>query len=698
MNISEIIIPICMSTTLLTIKKAINLRNHKNDFYVSYCFKMTDYLYKSISKITSLKKTKEGASKILRGIVKKSSKSRGFFIDDLKYDSQYKLGKREIFKAMPGDLVQFTLTQKGWAKIQKVISENTNEFIGTIFVRGKRFYTSLLGFENDFKILIKDPFDKQLKNGAIGKFIMRKQPQENHLPEASLLSIFDLENEIDLAYEMAVTSHNLRREWPKAVINESKKLKNKKFENEFVKDLRDKIFVTIDGKSAKDFDDAVLGERDEKGNLILYVAIADVGRYIDVNSNLDKEAFERGTSVYFSNKVIPMLPEELSNDLCSLKPNEDRFCLVCKTTVSKDGELSKTSFFEAIINSKSRLTYGTVTKEIEKGQFNKAYANSLSVLHEIYKRLKDQRKRRGSLELDVPSYVPKFSDQKITKFISSPREISHMMIEEFMLAANISAAKLSIKHGIPSVYRVHPKPDILKVKALESFLRSRKINAVLDSGSDIGKLTSLIEIAEDRKDKDIIHSQILYSMSLATYEANVAEHYALNYAHYSHFTSPIRRYPDLLVHRAIKSLIQTHKGEVRISDDPISDKYPYDYDKLVDLSKECSTKERIAEKAERDALTYLKCSFASENVGKPFNGRIVGVTNFGIFIHLTELNIEGLCHVKNFPRSEYYVFDEDSKMLQSNSSRHSYSLGDKVKTVIEKVDFFSQKIDLSLEK
>ncbi len=653
---------------------------------------------KSISKINSLKKTQEGTSKILRGIVKKSNKSRGFFIDDIKYDSQYKLSKKEIFKAMPGDLVQFTLTQKGWARIQKVISENTNEFIGSIFVRGKRFYTSILGFENDLKILIKDPLNKELKNGAIGKFVMRKQPKENHLPEASLLSLFDLENEIDLAYEMAVTSHDLKRDWSKAVINESKKLKSKKFEQKFVKDLRDKIFVTIDGKSAKDFDDAVLGEKDEKGNLILYVAIADVGRYIDKESNLDKEAFERGTSVYFSNKVIPMLPEVLSNDLCSLKPNEDRFCLVCKTTVSKNGELSNTSFFEAIINSKSRLTYGTVTKEIEKGQFNKIYDDSLKVLCEIYKRLKDKRKQRSSLELDVPSYVPKFSDQKITKFISIPREISHMMIEEFMLAANISAAELSIKHRIPSVYRVHPKPDILKVKALESFLRSRKINAVLDDGSDIHKLTQLLELAKDRKDRNIIHSQILYSMSLATYEADVSPHYALNYKFYSHFTSPIRRYPDLLVHRAIKSLIETHNGEVKISDDPVFTEYPYSYDQLVNLSKECSIKERIAEKAERDALSYLKCSFASDNLGKPFNGQITGVTNFGIFIHLKELNIEGLCHVKNFPRSEYYVFDEDSKMLQSNSSRHSYSLGDEVKAAIQKVDFFSQRIDLSLEK
>jgi len=628
------------------------------------------------------------------GIVKKSKKSKGFYVEDDR-ESQFKLGKKEVYKIMPGDLVKFSLGKKEWAFIEEVVERNTKEFIGSTFTRGKKLYCSPIGFENDIRVAISGDVPKTMNLSSLVKVKMTKQPEEGQLAEAYIEKTFT--SGLELAYEIAISNHKIKTDWSKSVINEANKLKLLEEGNGHYEDLRDKTFVTIDGKSAKDFDDAVLGEKDEDGNYILYVAIADVARFVKQGSLIDQEAAERGTSVYFTQRVVPMLPEIISNDLCSLKPNEDRFCLVCKTVVDKSGTLKDSIFFEAQINSKARLTYENLSEEIEKGKLNKTYSKSIKNLLEIYERLKRNKENRGALELEVPFYVPKFNDNKITKFISSKRSITHMMIEEFMLAANIATAEICLKLNMPSLYRVHPKPDLLKINHLKDFVRSRKINIKLDEGNSVSQLSKLVEMVEDRKDKQIMHLQILQSLSLATYEAEVSEHFALGYKAYSHFTSPIRRYPDLIVHRTIKKLIKANNGSISIQDS-INLKKLYSKDNLEKLAKECSTKERNAEKAERDALNHLKCEFANENIGNSFKGQITGVTNFGLFIHLLEVNIEGLCHIKHLPKNEYYVYDEPSQMLQSNSSKHSYSLGDFLKVKIEKVDVFSQRVDLRILK
>ena len=628
------------------------------------------------------------------GIVKKSKKSKGFYVEDDR-ESQFKLGKKEVYKIMPGDLVKFSLGKKEWAFIEEVVERNTKEFIGSTFTRGKKLYCSPIGFENDIRVAISGDVPKTMNLSSLVKVKMTKQPEEGQLAEAYIEKTFT--SGLELAYEIAISNHKIKTDWSKSVINEANKLKLLEEGNGHYEDLRDKTFVTIDGKSAKDFDDAVLGEKDEDGNYILYVAIADVARFVKQGSVIDQEAAERGTSVYFTQRVVPMLPEIISNDLCSLRPNEDRFCLVCKTVVDKNGALKDSIFFEAQINSKARLTYENLSEEIEKGKLNKTYSKSIKNLLEIYERLKRNKENRGALELEVPFYVPKFNDNKITKFISSKRSITHMMIEEFMLAANIATAEICLKLNMPSLYRVHPKPDLLKINHLKDFVRSRKINIKLDEGNSVSQLSKLVEMVEDRKDKQIMHLQILQSLSLATYEAEVSEHFALGYKAYSHFTSPIRRYPDLIVHRTIKKLIKANNGSISIQDS-INLKKLYSKDNLEKLAKECSTKERNAEKAERDALNHLKCEFANENIGNSFKGQITGVTNFGLFIHLLEVNIEGLCHIKYLPKNEYYVYDEPSQMLQSNSSKHSYSLGDFLKVKIEKVDVFSQRVDLRILK
>ena len=276
------------------------------------------------------------------GVVKKSKKSKGFYVEDNR-ESQFKLGKKEVYKIMPGDLVKFSLGKKEWAFIEEVVERNTKEFIGSTFTRGKKLYCSPIGFENDIRVAISGDVPKTMNLSSLVKVKMTKQPEEGQLAEAYIEKTFT--SGLELAYEIAISNHKIKTDWSKSVINEANKLKLLEEGNGHYEDLRDKTFVTIDGKSAKDFDDAVLGEKDEDGNYILYVAIADVARFVKQGSVIDQEAAERGTSVYFTQRVVPMLPEIISNDLCSLRPNEDRFCLVCKTVVDKKGTLKDSIFF-----------------------------------------------------------------------------------------------------------------------------------------------------------------------------------------------------------------------------------------------------------------------------------------------------------------------------------------------------------------
>ena len=640
----------------------------------------------------------------LVGYFQKPKGSRSYCIVDQTSEKTYKIGGAELHKAFPGDLVHYHVTPKGWASIDKVVKNNTENFIGKLKKKGKALFSSPVGLEDIVRIKITGDVPNKISTEALVEIIITKQPASKIMGEGYIKRIISEDNILEMASALSVSKHNLRTEWNKSIVQDSQRLaKTLIGPEEGYVDLREKSFVTIDGKTAKDFDDAVFSEKNASGELILYVAIADVGRFVTPGSAMDIEAEERGTSVYFTQKVIPMLPEIISNDLCSLRPKEDRYCLVCKTSLSQEGEPKEVEFFQAIINSKARLTYENVAEQMKVNKFSDPYSQSLKNLVDIYKILKKAKKNRGALELDIPFYVPQFNGNKINKFINTSRNEAHLLIEECMLLANICAAKILMKAKIPSIYRIHPKPDPLKIKNLEGFARSRKININLGNDGKVKELSNLVDMTKDRKDKETIHMQILQSLSLAIYATEVSEHFALGYPAYTHFTSPIRRYPDLMVHRALKSLIKTTQDGI-ISLSTIrhltanKDLYPYNSDSVEDIASGSSTKERVAEKAEREAINYLKCEFAKDNIGNEFKGVISGVTNFGLFIHLDSIHIEGLCHIKYLPRREYYEFDENSKMLKSTSSNHCYSLGDNLLVKVKDVDLTTQRIDIEILK
>ena len=636
------------------------------------------------------------------GFLKKSRGNRFKVIDD-QSETHFKVSNKELKKAFVGDKVQCSITRNGWAVIEKVIERNTNHFVGTVTKYGKNFKAFPLETGKFNPVLIQGDVPKKLKINSLVKVKLTQQPNINLQPMGRIELIFN-ESDIETkANEIAISKFNLRTEWPKGVINEVRKLNKTNLNKRKRKNLTSLPFVTIDGKKAKDFDDAVYAEKDNKGDFNLYVAIADVANYVKTGSFIDEEAKARGTSIYFTNKVLPMLPEELSNKLCSLKPNEERQCLICKIKLNKFGIPCKTLFFEGKIKSKARLTYEETSKYFETRDYPNKIGSSLKCLKELFELLKKQRSERSALDLLVPEYEPRFIRGKVDRFFKADRKLAHRVIEECMLLANISAAQILYESNFPSIYRIHPKPDSQGIKQLEAFARTRNINIKMNDEGDIKDFYQLSQAALERKDKEIIHMQILQSLKVATYSEKLSGHFALAYGAYTHFTSPIRRYPDLMVHRILKELIKESPNyEIRVGEVSLtksnSMNYPFNSKAIEKVAYESSLKERLAEKASRDAKKTIKCELASERINKFFKGHISEITNFGIFVHLTELGIEGLCHIKNLPGDNYYLFDETSKSLMGKTSGHSYFLGNSISVRIKSVDIPAQRIDLEITK
>ena len=637
---------------------------------------------------------------VLGTVIYKPRKS--YILEEISLN-KYKLGEKELKKIFPGDLVSCSISNKGWATINKVIQTNTKEVLTELRSSNKKWVATPISFGHQFNISIEGKTPDKIKNGSLSKVIITRQPNERNIALGRIDNLIDTSNIVKKATDISIIKNEIQEEWPVALIQELDEIRNKPNQGTESKriDLRKKAFVTIDGKSAKDFDDAVFAETNKLGNINLYIAIADVSHFIGSESELDKEAKKRGTSIYFPEKVIPMLPEHISNDLCSLRPNKDRLVLVSCIEIDPKGHLVDAIFFEGIINSKARLIYEEIEDELKKENDNNIYYESLKTLKESYQILKRSKLDRGALELDIPQYMPIIKNNEVSKFISSKRQTSHLIIEECMLLANICAASLLSKASIPSIYRVHPKPDKDRIKKLESFVRSKGLNVKLSPEVKVKELSQLASSVKDKKNAPMFHLQILQTLALAKYETEVSEHFALSYSAYTHFTSPIRRYPDLMVHRAIKALIHNSKTEKVSLNNIVPTRldrpsYPYDLEDINKIAIESSRLERKAESASRDVIKTLKCECALNNTNKEFSGIVQTVTNFGLFILIKQLNIEGLCHIKFLPRNEFYAYDEVSQSLTSSKSGHKYSLGDELKVKVKKVDIFAQLIDIEI--
>ncbi len=474
--------------------------------------------------------------------------------------------------------------------------------------------------------------------------------------------------------EVALRSYDIPHVWPAAVEKEAAKLKPEVAEKDKEKriDLRQVPFVTIDGEDARDFDDAVYAEAKRGGGWRLFVAIADVSHYVKVGSALDEEAARRGNSVYFPERVIPMLPEVLSNGLCSLNPLVDRLAMVCEMTLSKAGKLTGYQFYEAVIHSHARLTYTKVSQLLEHPDSVEAenlrqqlpgVVPHLQQLYALYKALLAGRHVRGAIDFETQETRIVFgADRKISEIRPTQRNDAHRLIEECMLCANVATARFLQKHAIPALYRVHDGPPQEKLNNLRQFLGELGLSLGRGKAAPTpGDYQELLEKIHDRADFRLIQTVMLRSLSQAVYSPDNNGHFGLNYDAYTHFTSPIRRYPDLLVHRAIRSVIRSkaetpHVQRAGAASMPKARIYPYDELRLDQLGEQCSMTERRADEATRDVTNWLKCEYMRERVGETFPGVITAVTGFGLFVELTDIFVEGLVHVTALP-GDYYHFD-----------------------------------------
>jgi len=632
---------------------------------------------------------------LIKGYVVGHKDGFGFVVPD-EGGSDLFLNARQMRTVFPDDVVLVRvcdIDHRGRREgvIIEVVERNTQELVGRFIDESgtSRVEPSNQRIRHD--ILIPPDFVGGAHHGQMVIVKIIEQPTLSTRPVGKVIEILGDHMAPGMEIDIAIRNHQIPHEWPDTVLREAKKfskeVSDKMLDGRF--DLRDCSFVTIDGEDAKDFDDAVYCERRAQGGWLLYVAIADVGYYVQPNTALDKEAFNRGNSVYFPGRVVPMLPEILSNELCSLKPNENRLTMVCEMVITTTGKISRYRFLEAVIRSHARLTYNQVYALIEKNDktLKNTFADlipSLNTLYEVYRVLYVARCKRGAIDFDLPETKIIFGEgRKIERIIALERNSAHRLIEECMLCANICAAQFLLKNETGGLYRIHEGPSPEKLIDLRKFLDEIGLKLPgrkIPSPSDYAKLLTMIH---ERPDAHLIQTVLLRSLSQALYSPNNKGHFGLAFDAYTHFTSPIRRYPDLIVHRAIQKVLQ-RKTKFDVFD-PLLEKY----------GEHCSMTERRADDATREAVDWLKCEYMMDKVGEEFAAVISSVTSFGFFIELADIYVEGLVHISAL-RNDYYQFDPIKHALFGERTGKRFRLGDGVQVKLVRVDLDKREMDFML--
>ncbi|EYS38141.1 ribonuclease R, partial [Acinetobacter baumannii 25569_4] len=513
-------------------------------------------------------------------------------------------------------------------------------------------------------------------------------PTREEFATAHIIQSMADKADTEIIIPQTILEFGLPYEFPDEVIKEAESFKEPaEQDREGRVDLRDLALVTIDGEDARDFDDAVYAEKRPGGGYRVVVAIADVSHYVRLDSALNEEAEERGTSVYFPHFVLPMLPEALSNGLCSLNPHVDRLCMVCDLKLSRTGRVTGYEFYPAVMHSKARLTYTQVGQYFEGATDaipkDRDIHKSLNTLFQLYQILKNLRVDRHAMEFEtIETYMTFDELGGIKEILPRTRNDAHKLIEECMLLANVAAAEYALEHDIPMLYRVHEAPEFSRIQKVKDFVKL--LGLPFPDQPTQADYQKVIEATKDRIDAPSIHAVLLRSMMQAYYGAKNAGHYGLAYEAYTHFTSPIRRYPDLLLHRAIKAHLKQKP-------------YPLSGAALDDAGEHFSQTERRADEASRSVTTWLKCHYMQQHLGDEFIGIVSAVTEFGLFVTLKDLYVDGMIHISQLG-DDFFIYDQASQNLIGQNRGQVFGLGDEVKIQVAGVNLEERKIDFQLIK
>lgn len=631
-----------------------------------------------------LKKKKENLENCIKGVFRGNEKGFGFVKIDGQ-DEEIYISRGNTKDAVNGDEVLIKIiddTVEGnrkEGKIVKTINHKRNEIVGT-FTKRKNF-----GFvvpdDREFNtdiFISKKSFNKAKNNQKVVVKIT-KFPQGNKSAEGEITEIIGGINEAGVDMLSLIKEYNLPYEFPDDVILEAQKVENKITKKDLQNrlDLRSKNIFTIDGEDAKDLDDAIYVTKLENGNYELGVSIADVSHYVAENSKLDQEAIIRGTSIYMLDRVIPMLPKELSNGICSLNVNEDRLCLSVISEITPDGEIVSSDIRKAIINVKERMSYADVQKILD-GKNKKVlkryekYIEDFKLMEELAKILKQKREGAGSLDLDIPESKVILDKNGFAIDIEKYKiYFANEIIEQFMLTANEIVAEKFYWLEAPFIYRVHEEPDTEKVNALNKFLFNFGYKIKSNKEKVYPKaFAEVLEKVKGREEEMVVSNLILRTLKVARYESENKGHFGIASKYYCHFTSPIRRYPDLFIHRIISKYIDNSY----ILNEKNLEKYK---EQATKYSQTSSEREKIAQKVEREAIAIKKAEYMQNKIGKEYEGIVSGITAFGMFVEL-ENTVEGLIKFEDLG-NEYFIYNDENKTLIGENSKKVYKIGDKIK-------------------